>query len=262
MSDIGRIPTVPHGRLSVLSASEAEVTVTTLDTLVGHWTRRDMFPIDFYTLGAASYLDAVADIESYRALALEKNPLLATHFGALYQAVRRQFAPLLGPCVLHDALAHPGFHIFGHRPGQANNRFTIRAMEALTGSIHSDRQFEPHTAVWSTFHDVDLEHTLTFTLALELPSGGGGLCFWDDPSMARYDDDGAFSMHVKNAIDFEGLHGVPRPTIIPYRVGELFFFFGQGSHVIAPSLRLSPTDRRITLQGHGTLCDGTWRLYF
>jgi hypothetical protein len=29
-----------------------------------------------------------------------------------------------------------------------------------------------------------------------------------------------------------------------------------------PGYKLSDTDRRISLQGHGVKCDGVWRLYF
>lgn len=255
------VPDPPHGFLPVCGADAAAAFVQGVDDEVGRWTRRDMFA-DFYTLGAASYLDAVRDVDDYLARAAVLNPVLRLRFAGLYDAVIAALSTVFGPCALHDPLAHPGFHIFGHRPRATNNRFTITSMQGLTASIHADRQFEPHGAVWSRFNDVDLDRTMTFTLALELPARGAGLCFWGDDTMAGYGADDAFAAHVTSAFDFQALKGVEVPAVVPYRVGELFFFIGQGRHVIAPSWDLSPVDRRITLQGHGTRCDGVWRLYF
>lgn len=255
------VPERRHGSLPVLDADAVGAVVEAVDAEVARWTRRDMFA-DFYTLGAASYLDAVRDVDDYLARAAVLNPVLRSRFAGLYEAVIAALSPVFGPCALHDPLAHPGFHVFGHRPGATNNRFTITSMQGLTGSIHADRQFEPHGAAWSRFGDVDLDHTMTFTLALELPARGAGLCFWGDDTMAAYGADDAFAAHVVEAFDFQALKGVEPPAVVPYRVGALFYFLGQGRHVIAPSWDLSPADRRITLQGHGTRCDGMWRLYF
>lgn len=255
------VPEKPHGYLPVLGAEDAAAVVVGVDAEVAHWTRRDMFA-DFYTLGAASYLDAVADVDDYAARAARLNPILGARFRGLYAAVVSSLSTVFGDCALHDPLAYPGFHVFGHRPGVVNGRFTMTAMQALTASIHSDRQFEPHGAVWSRFSYVDLDHTMTFTLALELPARGAGLCVWGDDTMAGYGDDDAFAAHVQNDIDFRTLKGVEPPMVIPYRTGSLFYFVGLQRHVIAPSWDLSPGDRRITLQGHGTRCDGVWRLYF
>jgi hypothetical protein len=262
MSAVAVVPARWHGMLPVLDENMAAAFVTAVDDAVAHWTRRQMFPLDFYTLGAASYIDAVADVEDYVARAAALNPLLQERFAALYDAVFAALGPVFGPCALHDPLAYPGFHVFGHRPGHANNLVTLRAMEDLSASIHSDRQFEPHTAVWSRFTAVDLQNTMTFTLALELPSRGGGLCFWGEPALSCYDDDGEYARFVRTEVDFRGKKGVEPPSVIPYRVGSLFYFLGLGRHVIAPSWALSTTDRRITLQGHGVRADGIWRLYF
>jgi hypothetical protein len=255
------VPAVSHGFVPVLEPTAAASFVQAIDDEVGRWTKRDLFA-DFYTLGAASYLDAVADLDGYTARAAATNPMLRARFGALYDAVIAALAPSFGDCALHEPLGHPGFHIFGHRPRATNSLLTIAAMERLTASIHTDRQFEPHHATWSSFGAADLEHTMTFTLALELPHRGAGLCFWDDPSAVHSGDGDAYADYVRDAFDFDELLGVSAPAIIPYRLGQLFFFIGQQRHVIAPSWSLSPTDRRITLQGHGVCCDEIWRLYF
>jgi hypothetical protein len=256
-----RVPEQPHGFLPVLEAADAEAVVRGVDEHVARWTRRDMFA-DFYTLGAASYLDAVGDVDVYLARAATLNPILAARFADLYSVLIARLSTVFGACALHEPLAFPGFHIFGHRPGTTNNRLTVNAMQGLSGSIHADRQFEPHEATWSRFADVDAVHTMTFTLALELPARGGGLCVWGDETMAHYGEADAFSAHVRRDIDFQALKGVEQPHVVPYRPGFLFYFLGQGRHVIAPSWDLSPVDRRITLQGHGIRCDGVWRLYY
>ncbi|MBM4282279.1 MAG: hypothetical protein FJ137_16505 [Deltaproteobacteria bacterium] len=262
MSNVAVVPAQPHGMIAVVDALQARDVVDAVDAAAAHWTRRGMFPLDFYTLGAASYLDAIADVDAYAERAVALNPVLAAHFAGLYDVVIARLSTVFGPCALCTPLAYPGFHVFGHRPGHENNRVTIQLMQGLSASIHSDRQFEPHGAVWARFADVDLQQTMTFTLALELPTRGGGLCFWGDPSVAVYDDDGDYARYLKRDVDFRGQKGVEPPCVIPYRVGALFYFLGAGRHVIAPSWNLSPTDRRITLQGHGTRCDGVWRLYF
>lgn len=262
MTHAAVVPERTHGYLSVLDDAGVEAVVAGVDAEVSRWTRREMFPIDFFTLGATSYIDAVADVDDYLARAADLNPALGARFADLYGALIARLSTVFGACALHDPLAYPGFHIFGHRPGTANNRFTTNAMQALTASIHSDRQFEPHGAVWSTFVDVDLTNTMTFTLALELPARGAGVCFWGDDAMAAYGQDDAFAAHVRNDIDFRAHKGVEPPWVVPYRAGALFYFLGPGRHVIAPSWDLSPVDRRITLQGHGVRCDGVWRLYF
>lgn len=261
MTNPAVVPDQPHGMLPVLDAESAAAVVRNVDDEAANWTRRELF-LDFYTLGAASYIDGVNDVADYAARAARLNPILRARFAGLYDAVIASLEPVFGACALHEPLAHPGFHIFGHRPGATNNRFTVTAMEGLTASIHSDRQFEPHGAVWSTFNDVDLEHTMTFTLALELPARGAGLCVWGDDTMAGYGAGDAFAAHIRDDVDYRTTKGVEPPVVVPYRPGALFYFIGLARHVIAPSWSLSTVDRRITLQGHGTRCDGVWRLYF
>jgi hypothetical protein len=261
MTTPAAVPEVRHGFLPVLDGNQAADVVAGVDAEVRLWTRREMFPIDFYTLGAASYLDAVADLETYRERARSTNPALEARFGWLYELLVSRLSLLFGDCCLAEDLAYPGFHVFGHRPGTKNSTFTIRAMQALTASIHSDRQFEPHQAVWSKFADVDLQNTLTFTLALQLPRHGAGLCVWDEEF--RCDErDSAFRRQLRSQVDYQKTKGVPSPVVITYEVGFLFYFMGLARHQIAPSFALDEDDRRITLQGHGVRCDGVWQLYF
>jgi len=260
-ADHAVVPDAPHGFIPVFSHDECASIAALVDEEVSRWTRREMWPVDFYTLGAASYLDAIADLDGYYALARDQNPALRARFSWVYDVVIARLARVFGRCTLHDPLAYPGFHVFGHRPSSTNNAVTVNAMESLIASIHIDRQYAPHHALWSTFADIDMAHPLTFTIAIELPAQGAGLCVWDDDSVGIYDDGSAFAAHVRG-LDYPGLRTVPVPRVVPYRAGELFYFMSDLRHQIAPSLSLSPRDRRITLQGHGLRCDGAWRLYF
>ncbi len=260
-SDEARVPPRPHGFVPIFSAEEAAAISAHVDEELTRWVRREVWPVDFYTLGAASYLDAVADLAAYADAAHATNPALRARFGWVYDALIARLEPVFGRCTLQEPLAHPGFHIFGHRPSHENNAVTVRAMQSLVASIHHDRQHAPHEAVWSTFAEVDRAHPLTFTVAIELPEHGAGLCVWDDDTIAAYDDGSAFVAHVR-ALDYQGVRSVPAPQVVPYRLGGLFYFVSDLRHQIAPSLSLSPSDRRLTLQGHGMLCDGAWRLYF
>ena len=47
-----------------------------------------------------------------------------------------------------------------------------------------------------------------------------------------------------------------------YNKGEMVYFVGHLLHQMMPGINVQPTDRRITVQGHGQKCDGVWRLYW
>ena len=47
-----------------------------------------------------------------------------------------------------------------------------------------------------------------------------------------------------------------------YTEGEMIYFIGHLLHQMMPGVNVQPTDRRITVQGHGQKCDGVWRLYW
>lgn len=84
-----------------------------------HWKRR-VRGVDFYTLGAAYYLDVDEDGSlSYRERLSKANPVLSELFGGLYALILDRFEQAFGcPFCFNDGLALPGFHIFGPRPGR------------------------------------------------------------------------------------------------------------------------------------------------
>src|SRR5262245_24115498 len=73
------------------------------------WVRRAN--CEFYTLGAASYLD---DGPTYEARSREFNPLLHARFAPLYAHLLDRLTVALGaPAMMADGKAVPGFHVWG-----------------------------------------------------------------------------------------------------------------------------------------------------
>lgn len=228
-------------RLPMLSAQECLPIVERVMALSGHWLQRG--PVDFYTLGAASYLDGAWDNDPYRSRRMATNPILQSAFAGLYAlVVNRLSAALACDVAFHPELALPGFHVFAAKPGEPMLPSTP-AMAAAGGSIHRDLQYQSHRTLWQRYNYVDWQHPLSFTLPLELPAAGGGLNIW--PAHGPLDD-------LKHCT----------PERIPYRSGELVWFCTPLAHQIAPVQPVSENDRRLTLQGHGLRCGGCWLLYF
>jgi hypothetical protein len=179
-----------------------------------------------FTLGAASYIDAVRDKAGYRQLAEEINPVLEAEFGWLYERLAGSLEAELGaPVRMRDGAARPGFHIF----------LRHEAFRFSLGAVHRDLQFK-HLD-WSDFGTVDFEHPISFTLSIALPKSGAGLNRW-----------------LSSTAD--------APTYHPYTAGSMVVHSGFDVHQIAPASELVEGDRRITLQGHGVLADGAWCLYW
>ena len=235
----GNVPAMLKRR-SLLSTPECAQIVQTILGLSAHWLQRGQ--IDFYTLGAASYLAGAWDAESYRSRSQHANPILKQAFQPLYTRLQNCLEQLLGPVRFHPGLALPGFHIFASRPRQAMLQGTA-AWARSGGSIHLDLQYRMHDSFWQQFASVDWHQPLSFTLALELPAEGSGLRIWPD---CRIPGEAAADAAV----------------FVPYRVGEMVLFVQPLVHQIAPVQTLATQDRRITLQGHGLRCDGSWILYF
>ena len=126
--------------------------------------------------------------------------------------------------------------------------------EKPLGSVHVDVQWEEHHDHWQTFKEVDLKNTMSFTIPIKLPSGGGGLYTWADevnPHSFNY------TTNDNKLAELES----PAITNL-YTEGEMIYFMGHLLHQMMPGVNVQPDDRRITVQGHGQKCDGTWRIYW
>jgi hypothetical protein len=113
----------------------------------------------------------------------------------------------------------------------------------------------PHTSFWQRFQHADFNNALTFTLSLQLPHSGSGLDVWKNPG----DTDAGKKFNAMPASEHAEL--ITDYEFVPYQTGSLTYFTGHVVHRVAGRHRLRIDDRRITLQGHGVKCDGTWYLY-
>lgn len=194
----------------------------------------------FFSLATASYLDAPGLHEEYIAAARHTNVTLQKHFADVYEILRSFFAELFGePVEMAEDLALPGFHIFefdgrspAHSKPASRAHFDLQWMNALPGRC--------------------IQGTLSFTVAVEQPSGGAAMQVWP----LRRLDLGSRTVAVR---EYAQTHASRR---IAYSDGSVTIHDGHILHAIGSSERDCPRGRRVTLQGHGALLDGTWILYW
>lgn len=224
-----------------LSESECSNVVSTLFELKEFWIQRHVFP--FYTMGVASYLDAtsLAAREAYTCDAQLYNPILMEHFDWLYERLAAQLAGTLQhPVRYQSRFALPGFHIFLSSLGFAKPG----------GSVHLDLQYS--LLDWEGAN-ADFSNPISFTLCLALPTSGGGLHFWD----LQKDEWLGCTPEEQETLTRER-----SKRFYPYSVGRLVVHSGHHVHQIAPMVHPKKDDKRITLQGHGILCEGMIQIYW
>ena len=261
------------GYLKVLNQDAIDNTIQRIDLMKDWWIPRGIYcgeggftaneenPVDFYTLGVATYIDGISNLQYYYDYIKDQNPVFNDYFGFLYEHVVHALWNTIGKCQIADFLATPGFHIFGTKPNEQPKMATKMYMEQPSATIHVDLQHEQHDFLWNHFADVDLTNTLSFTLPLQVPTNGGGLNTWEEESMKQYEIDNKYTKHMKE-LDYSKWGDYGEPTVVPYTAGEMFYFIGSLVHQIAPAYNADFNDRRISLQGHGVKCDGVWQLYF
>lgn len=192
----------------------------------------------FYTLGAASYLDAKNPAE-YLKKVKQCNPILKEKFGWLYQILIEKLKQNLGQeCVFDENLSLPGFHIYKQQMPDG-------------GKIHFDMQYLQ--VPWGNIELLNLKKTASQTLVLELPVAGSGLCYWPD-----------FTGQLKktDVVDTVNLDK-GREEIKEYQKGNLYYFEGRLLHQIRPNKNFVEGDLRITLQSHTVWNqNGYWIVYW
>ena len=226
--------------IPVLTVQECSVIREAVHGLKSQWVRRAATP--FFSLGTASYLDAQAGDALYYEMARCTNRLLQYHMGWLYDRVAEVLAKhLQAPVCYAPRFALPGFHIFQADP----------AFAAPAASIHCDLQYE--RLDWTDFENPDFANSLSFTLSIALPAGGGGLMVWDIERAEILD---------RPVSETRQLFEVRKPGYEPYRIGEMVVHSGLFVHQIAPMRDIQPDDERITLQGHSICVGDRWFLYW
>lgn len=211
-----------------------------------HWTGRHALEDQvhqFHTLGAATYLDTPT---AYAATATSANPVLREVCAELYKAVADAIGEHTGhPAILTDRLALPGFHIF---------RGDHRAPPGLMygGTIHMDKPHARHAFSGT------IDGTLSLTLPLCIPTGGAGMYFW-----RNVPDDmlsGPKAPHEMSPAQYAWFD--THKEFVGYEIGEMVLHDGLTVHQLANPAPTDQHDLRVSLQGHGVLCDGAWELFF
>jgi hypothetical protein len=234
-------PSDDMAQVDLLDAAECERVLAAVDASRERWTRRNAaFP--FFTLGAASYIDAAASRAQYEAQARRDNALLAERFEGLLERVRAVLASALGaPVAWQPHAALPGFHIY----------LAHKIFEQPIASIHCDSQHE--LIDWSGCGEPDFREVASFTLALALPRQGGGLNVFDvHRDELQGLDPAALARRVRAS----------PMTYHPYRVGAMVLHSGHLMHQAAPGRDIRPDERRITLQGHCLRAGERWYAYW
>jgi hypothetical protein len=211
-------------------------------SLQEHWINRGgYFAYPFFSLGAASYMDAHEDPERYYTWAAKYNPILKDNFADLYDEAQTFLEDKFNCKFLyHDGFALPGFHIF----------VGDEIFEIAVASRHCDLQHQ--LLDWNGLQ-FNPEESLSFTLYLELPLNGGGMYTWD----YHYDDlKNLDSEERKNKLDNS------EPTYKKFAIGDLVLHDGLHYHQIAPMFELAENDMRISFQGHAIKSAGTYHLYW
>ncbi len=232
-------------QLPVLEPGECARVRDEVHALRQEWTQRNLY-VPFFTLGAASYLDAAPQRSArYVKRLAHTNPILRARFGWLYARAAAALTELTGePTQCPEgpaAPALPGFHIY-----LADSIFTHPV-----ASIHIDLQ---HQGVpWEAPDEMDFTERLSFTLAIALPRGGAGLRVWAVPP------------EELRARPWSEIHAglEQRPVRFhPYTLGSMAVHSGDSVHQAVLMPEAHPDDERITLQGHLARRRGVWQMYW
>jgi hypothetical protein len=225
-----------------LSEEECARMCEIVEGLRDFWVNRASGFLPFFTLGAASYLDySTENKELYLQAAERFNPILKSHFPMLYERLTEKLSEILEKPVLYaEEMALPGFHIF----------LPNKAFEYPVASTHFDLQHQKFK--WD-YEQVDLEHPISFTCAIKMPKSGSGLNYW------QITQEEAKNLSTQ---ELELLKNSREKLYFPYKLGSLVLHQGLFLHQIAPTKDMQSEDQRISLQGHGILCDDLMRLYW
>ncbi len=215
-----------------------------IHALRGEWTQWQP-EAPYFTLGAASYLDAARNgFPAYQEKARRLNPLLIERFGWLHERLEERLSSELGtPCFFDGEVARPGFHVF-----LGNEVF-----REPVASVHFDLQYEE--IGFSRYPGADPEGQLSLTLAIRLPACGAGLWTWplfhqDLPPRGPGETTWTFSMKGLKREDH------------PYTEGRLILHSGHQLHQIAPMPGMTEEDERLTLQAHALPASRGYLLYW
>jgi hypothetical protein len=234
--------------IPVLSPQECERVRQTVHALRASWITRGSPEHPFYTVGAASYIDATSRTHPprYSEILIQTNPMLRECFAGLYARLMYELSVYLQAVVrTADELALPGFHVWEglHVPTSSL-------------SIHFDLQYL--SIPWPDVTRSDRTRPLSFTLPIVLPKAGGGLNSWG----LSYEAHSAEYKATRRVAPMDEVIRNRTQTFHRYKPGVLTLHSGHTLHQIAAVEQAYPDDERITLQGHGLYCDHAWTIYW
>jgi hypothetical protein len=228
----------PLSQYALLEVTECREISERVRALEDYWIARA--EAGFFTLGAASYLDAAVSQSGYFEIAQSANPVLERSFASVHERIRAFFEELLGAAVFFDhRYALPGFHIFIMRGKD-------RDPEAVAASAHFDLQW------MHLFPGYFPARTISFTLPIDEPPEGSSMEIWH----ARYSD------AVRLGFSGREYARKSRSQMIPCRNGRIVVHDGLVLHAIGRAAAKNPKGLRVTLQGHGVLIPNGWMLYW
>lgn len=227
--------------LSAFTPEECQSVRSIVYELKEYWVQRNSF-VPFYTLGAASYIDAARDQQDYYTKAQRYNFILRDRLGWLYERLADTLTQFLkAPTSYQHSLALPGFHVY----------LSCKFFEQSIASIHFDLQYQ--LVNWELIDQTDFSNPISFTLAISLPKNGGGLQLWE---LSHQEMMEIPQSELKQFLSSSTKH------YYPYQIGQIVLHSGHTLHQIAPGKNLQPDDDRITLQGHALFSQGHWQLYW
>ncbi len=188
-----------------------------------HFIKRNIL---LSTLGNASYQGDVLNQKNIDS----NNKFLYNLFPELYTKLITVLQQTLKRKVIFKKDAYlPGFHIFG--PSWLFNM--------NVASFHVDLQYEENN-----IKNCDTNRVISFTLPIDLPQDVSGLyMFQGNKSLDKLEA-------AKTC-----------KSLIKYKIGTLYIHDGSNYHIMKPS-KILHNEYRITLQGHGILCQGIWNIYW
>jgi hypothetical protein len=224
----------------IYSKSQLREIVASVLSLKEHWLRRPETGV--YTLGIASYLDGV-QVRDDASRVSANNDFLKTHFSEAFGILLSFLRSYLGrEARFSDALPLPGFHIFDVNTivvGETNLR------------PHFDLQFE----LWR-FPDA-VSEVASVTVPIQVPSGGASFEYWP----VEYEEFQEL-LRLGTVSDLAGVERLYPVHQVWYIPGRPCVHRGLPLHRIGPSRYVSPSDHRITLQGHAVHLPGGWTAYW
>jgi hypothetical protein len=206
--------------IPLLKPEQAAIEAEKVKHLRDHWISRGEGT--FWTIGASTYNDLIVSDghATYYQVAEQVNPMIEGAFGPLLGLTRSVIGKIYNrECIDLPFAGLMGFHIFDSSGDDRREEGS---------NIHTDEPFQ--RLLWTE----PFSKPFSFTVALELPDGDGGLDYWVDGEQYR--------------------------RYLPYETGHMYLHTGRFPHRIAAPTWPSNEKPRITLQGHGAILEDTNRV--